>query len=415
MSIAQTNDIEQIRTEHERALDALLQISYAVGSVMELPDILRRIAKEAAEVVGADVCSIFLYDKDKTRLRLRASHGLNPCVVDQATLAPGQGIPGWVAQTGEILALSDATRDPRHRPMEGSGEEDLRACLCGPLRIQEELIGVMTARMAQVRHFDPSEITLFETICKQVAIVIEKARLYQEKVEAERLAAVAVGLSEIAHYIKNLLQAIEGGAFVVEKGLAGGDLSRVRDGWQLLRRSNKKIADLVASMLSYCRQEQPVLSMASLTDLLREVVESAQAGAERHEVQIVESYDPGIPDMLLDEEFLHDAVLNLVTNAIEAIPESGGVVVVRAKPLAEENRVLIEVADSGGGIPPEIQDKIFALFFSTKGPKGTGIGLATAKKKVEAHGGEVVFESTPGKGTTFRIFLPIRREPTAAP
>lgn len=407
MSVTERVDVNNCRDEHQRALDALLKISYAVGSVMELPEILRRIAKETAALMEADVCSIYLLDDDKQKLRLRASHGLNPEIVDQAVLPVGRGIAGWVVQTGEILALTDAGRDPRFEPMAESGEEGLRGFLCAPLRIQKELIGAMSSRWQGEREITPADVTLFETICKQVSIVIEKARLHHEKVDAERLAAVAIGLSEIAHYIKNLLTSVEGGVYVLDKALAMGDLERAQKGWSLLQRNNRRIADLVANMLSFSRQEDLSLEPGDVNDLLHEVVESALARTDRNEIQIVESYQPNLPPISMDREALHDCFLNLVTNAIDALGPGGGVVVVGSRNLPRQGKVMVEVIDTGSGIPDELQEKVFTLFFSTKGSKGSGIGLAATKKKIEGHGGTIEFESKVGKGTNFRVRLPI--------
>ncbi|OPZ18316.1 MAG: Sporulation kinase A [candidate division BRC1 bacterium ADurb.BinA364] len=405
MSVVEAYEIEQARTEHERSIDALLQISYAVGSVMELPDILNRIVVQTADLMDADVCSIYLIDKDKNQLRLRATHGLHPSAVNNVRPL-GKSITGLVAATGRLIALEDATKDPRYEPIEGAGEERLRAFLCAPLRIQTELIGVMTARMTEARPFEPTEIKVFETICKQVAIVIEKAQLYHEKVEAERLAAVALGLSEIAHYIKNLLQSVEGGAFVIEQGLQNENLDKVRGGWELMRRNTKKITGLVANMLSYSRPEEPELEKGDLNALLHEVVEDAKARAEREGVLIIEEFEPNLPPIMLDEDFLHDAFLNLVANAIDALPEEGGTVKVATRSLPAELSVMVEVKDNGCGIPEEARDRIFSLFFSTKGSKGSGIGLAATKKRIEAHGGAIGFESERDKGTTFWVRLP---------
>ena len=409
MTVVDDSQSMECQDEHQRSLDALLEISYAVGSVMELPDILRRIAKETAALMEAEVCSIYLLEKDKPQLRLRATYGLNPSIVDDRVVPLGRNIPGWVAQTAELVVASDVEKDTRFEPIEGSDEDSLRSCLCAPLRIRSETIGVMTARWQAVREFSSADTTLFETICKQVAIVIEKAHLYQEKVQAERLAAVAVGLSEIAHYIKNLLTSVEGSVFIVNKALISGDLDRARRAWDLLQRNNKKIADLVANMLSYSRQEELNLVTGDLNDLLHDVVESALIRTDRNEVQIVESYQPGLPLLLMDEEALHDCFLNLLGNAIDALGPGGGVVVIGSRNLPEERKIMVEVIDTGLGIAPEHQDKIFNLFFSTKGSHGTGIGLAATKKKIEAHGGTIEFESKVGKGTTFRVRLPIRR------
>lgn len=413
MSVADDFDLKDLQEDHQRALDALLKISYAVGSVMELPEILRRIVKETARLMEADVCSIYLLEKDSQQLRLRATHGLNPEAVDVAVIPVGRGIVGWVVEKGEVLALSDAVYDSRFEPIEGTGEEDLHAFLCVPLRIQSHLVGAMSARWLSVRDISPADVTLFETICKQITIVIEKARLYHEKVEAERLAAVAVGLSEIAHYIKNLLTSVEGGVFIVDKALKAGDLNRAQKGWELLVRNNRKIADLVANMLSYSRQEEMTMVPIDINLILHDVIESALARTDRNEIQIVESYEPNLPLVSVDAEALHDCFLNLVTNAIDAFGPGGGVVVVGSRNLAKERKVMVEVIDTGQGIPEAIQDKVFNLFFSTKGSKGTGIGLAATKKKIEAHGGTVDFESKEGKGTTFRVMLPLSEDAVA--
>lgn len=397
-----------------RVLEGLLQISNFVGSVMLIDDILDRIVQITSDVMGVPVCSIYLVDEQE-RLVLTSNKGFEPELRGAASFALSEGIPGWVYTTGEILALSDATIDPRYAPLPSTLEADCRAYLCAPLRIQEEIIGVMTARKQEVYHFTHDEVILFETVCKQVAIVIEKARMYEQKIQAERLAAVAVSLSGVAHYIKNVLLTMQGGEYLVEQGLAKGALEHAREGWEVLKRANKKIRKLVENILNYCRQTEPNQRPVFLNSMVRDMVRSLEDTARERRVEVQADLDERLQQVWIDPEIFHDALLNLVVNAIEAIPEGHpGKVLVATRRLDGRNQFLIEVIDSGAGIPEEIRDKVFNLFFTTKGKKGTGIGLASARKTIEAHGGSIeLAEPATGEGAHFMLYLPI--EPTDVP
>jgi signal transduction histidine kinase len=307
------------------------------------------------------------------------------------------------------LALSDATIDPRYAPLPSTLEIGCRAYLCAPLRIQEEIVGVMTARKKEIYQFSHEEVILFETICKQVAIVIEKSRMYEQKIQAERLAAVAVSLSGVAHYIKNVLLTMQGGEYLVQQGLDQGHLERAREGWDVLKRANKKIRKLVENILNYCRQTEPYLRAVNLNAMIGDMIRSLEETARERDVVIQAELDRSIEEIWVDPEIFYDALLNLVINGIEAIPEGkAGRVRVRTHRLSGRNQVLIEVADSGEGIPEALYDKIFNLFFTTKGKKGTGIGLASARKTIEAHGGTIeLAHPLDGEGAHFKIYLPI--------
>jgi signal transduction histidine kinase len=398
-----SRDREQIN----RALAGLLEISHLVGSVMMLDDILDRIVQITSRLMDVPVCTIYLLNEDG-RLVLRSNVGFEPELKGEVSFGPQEGIVGWVAGRGQTLALEDSLPDPRYRPMPSTIEKGCRAYLCSPLRIQDEVIGVMTARKTRVYRFTADDILFFETVCKQVAIVIEKARMYEEKLEAERLAAVAISLSGVAHYIKNVLMTMKGGEYLVERGIEGGDVKRVGEGWSVLRRANRKIRSLVENILSYCSKAEPRLRQVDLNSMIGDMVQTMTETARERGVEIHARLDPRVGQLWIDPESIYDALLNLVTNAIEAVPEGRpGRVQVRTERLGDRNQVLTEVADNGTGIPAEARDKIFNLFFSTKGEKGTGIGLSATRKIVEAHGGSIELESRQGEGTTFQVWLPV--------
>lgn len=394
----------------QKILEALLNISNFVGSVMELDDILKVIVHLTSKAMSVPVCSIYLLTDEKPKeLVLRSTSGLNTHIVGKARFKIGEGIPGWVAQHNQLLALDDGPKDPRFMALPGkSNEELLHAYLCVPLRIQEEVIGVMAARKKEVYHYTESEILVFETICKQVSIVIEKSRLYFQKIYAEKMAMVSMSLSEIAHYIKNILQGMEGGAWFVDRGLKSGNLEKAQNGWILLQKSTKKIGYLVENMLNYSRPINVSLERGNINALLVEILNSVvDTAAERH-VEVHPELAQNLPDIYFDWDRMYDSILNLVSNAMDAIlEEKTGLIILKSWFNKEKNRVAIEVIDNGTGIADENKEKIFLLFFSTKGHRGTGIGLNVTKKIIEEHGGKIWFESRGGEGTRFVMELPV--------
>ena len=395
----------------ERQLEQLLalqQISYFIDSEMELSDILDKIVEVTAQLMSADVCSIFLLDEDAKSLVLRATRGLDQTLIDTASLELGEGIPGWVAKHREILALADVSTDPRFKPLGACDNRNYHAFLCGPLSIRQELVGVMNVRKKERYDFSPAEITIFETICKQISTVIEKSRLYFNMIENERMAAIGLSLSEISHYIKNVLSNIQSGLYLVESGLQSGDLERALQAWTIVKKSNRKIADLVQNMLSYSRTTQPKMEQDNLNLLVNDILETATRAAQERAAILSTNLAPDLPDVIFDYDQLYNSLLNLVGNALDSIPPGceGQVEIVTTWD-KERGEAVLSVSDNGAGISDEDRRKIFQLFYSTKGSRGTGIGLAVTKKIIEEHGGRISFESVEGEGATFTVRLPL--------
>lgn len=390
-----------------RLLSAILEISNFVGSVMQTEDILRKIVEITADLLQVPVCSVYLID-DGGQLIMRSNVGFEHDLLGQAAFDYGEGVPGWVAKSGEMLALKDAPRDERHRPMASSLEVHCRAYMCAPLRIQDEIIGVMTARRNHRHEWTPEEMLFFETVCKQVAIVLEKSRMYEDKIDAERLAAVALSLSGIAHYIKNLMTSIKGSEYIIDKVLQrNGDTEQLRQSWTVLKRGNRKISELVYNMLNYSRKTEPERKCVNLNKMIAEIVETVRETASLRNIEVMTELGPGCENVMLDGLTIYDALLNLVTNGMDAVPEDRrGRLIVHTERLDGQNVLRIDVIDNGAGISEENKAKIFNLFFSTKGGKGTGIGLAATKKIVMDHGGTIECESKAGHGTHFTVFLP---------
>ncbi len=240
----------------------------------------------------------------------------------------------------------------------------------------------------------------------------EIKQLEKDKLEAERLAAVGQTVAGLAHGVKNLITALEGGMYMLNTGIEKEKFDRVQKGMEMLDRNVDRISMFVKTFLEFSKGREIRAKLNNPAEIAREVVDLYAAKARELGIELVFEHSPGIEPAAIDYESMHDCLTNLVGNAIDAcrISENdGGHVKVRA---FEEDQVIIyEVIDDGCGMDYEIKKKAFTSFFTTKGLGGTGLGLLTTKKNVQEHGGTIELESEPEEGTTFRILLPRPRLP----
>ena len=240
----------------------------------------------------------------------------------------------------------------------------------------------------------------------------EILRLQREKEQAERMAAIGRTVAGLAHYIKNIVTGLKGGAYVINSAVNKKDLSLVQKGWQMVERNIDQISNIVLDMLIYSRERKPQYQMVDPNSLVEEVVELMQERARLSAVQIELDLDPSIGPVAMDKTAIHRCLLNLISNAIDActlegLTEGNGKVIVRTdKP--EGWGVRFQVIDNGTGMDEETQSKLFTDFFTTKGYKGTGLGLPVTQKIVKEHNGVLEFKSSKGRGTTFTLILPPR-------
>ncbi|MBS1261388.1 MAG: Signal transduction histidine-protein kinase AtoS [Calditrichaeota bacterium] len=245
-----------------------------------------------------------------------------------------------------------------------------------------------------------------EHVIEIAADVTDVKKLENEKLEAERLAAVGQTVAGLAHTIKNLLMGLEGGMYMVDTGLKRDDRGRISRGWDVLQRNFDKTTMLVREFLSFAKGRVPELTPVDPARVLRDIHDFYADTAREQGVELTVDADPGIEPLPLDPDGIEACLTNLLSNGIDAAllrERGGGKVVMRAR--EQDGEVSFEVEDNGVGIAPEIKHKIFTTFFTTKGGGGTGLGLLTTRKIVQEHGGEIEMESTPGEGSTFRITL----------
>jgi len=233
--------------------------------------------------------------------------------------------------------------------------------------------------------------------------------LEQEKREAERLAAVGETVAGIAHGIKNVIMALEGGLYVFNTGLQRGDNERMAKGWRMLEENIERISKFVKEFLDFAKGRKAVVALVEPNRPAQKVVEGFSEKARQAGIELKSDLQEGIAPAYLDEDGIHTCLANLVSNAIDAcrVCDRNGHYAITVSSRERDGMIEYSVADNGAGMDYEISRKIFTTFFSTKGSdKGTGLGLLTTKKIIQGHGGTISFESEPGKGTVFRVELP---------
>jgi two-component system NtrC family sensor kinase len=244
----------------------------------------------------------------------------------------------------------------------------------------------------------------------------EIKRLEKELVKSESLAAVGETVAGLAHYIKNILIGLEGGSYVVDVGLDKNDTDKLKTGWQSIQRNIGRISDLVFDLLTYSKKREPESQNCFPNEIANDVCELVEERAKQNNIKIVKDFELSIDEISMDPRTVHRSLLNLVTNAIDAClfdEDTGKSWEICVKTVRENGNIIrFEVQDNGAGMRQETQDKLFSSFFSTKGGRGTGIGLLVTKKLIEEHGGTIQFTSQPGEGTTFILRLPFEKVKT---
>jgi signal transduction histidine kinase len=191
-------------------------------------------------------------------------------------------------------------------------------------------------------------------------------------------------------------------------GLREHDEDVVGKGWKIVEKNQNKISALVMDMLTFSKEREPDLMLGNLNDTIHDVVELMNVRAEEFQVELTWQPCDSMPDLIFDPEGIHRAVLNVVTNAIDAVAEKQppGKVAVRTEYDAENTLARIVVEDNGPGIPADQMDHLFSPFVSSKKSRGTGLGLPVSQKIIREHGGKLLVDSQAGRGARFTFELP---------
>jgi len=329
-------------------------------------------------------------------------------------------IVDYVLREKQGVVVSDASQDERFNTGQSIVRFGIREVVCVPMKGRHETLGVLyldtrstpreiLSKPVPGSKFTEDHLALAIAVAHQAALAVEETRYHHALLQAERLAAIGQTIAHLSHGIKNILQKLKSGNEILKLGITEKNDAYLQQGWKIAEKAQEKIYHLVLDMLSYSKEREPAIEMLDLNSLVQEVVNLCAARAKELGVKLECDLADGLPLVPVDPDGLHHALLNIIGNAMDAVEDRKNPhVVVGTRTDAEPGWVRILVVDNGVGIPPQKMVDIFKPFVSTKGAKGTGLGLAVSRKILREHGGDIVVQSQPSKRTTFMLRLPIK-------
>ena len=395
-----------------RVTDALYRVHKLNELVSEYPAVLDSIMTESQAVANAEACSLLLYDEDANDLYFAVAKGASEeqnSALREVRLQLEQGIAGECASNRVTINVQDAAADPRiHKEVDATTGFETLALLAVPLVDKDRLIGVLEVVNkvggGSFSSFDERITEMFASLC---ASVIVQARLIEENLASERLAAIGQTVAGLAHYSKNILATLNVSTELIDEGVDQKRMDRIEGPWQIMKRSLTRLSNVLEDMLAYSTDRKPAYALHSLQELIAEVLVTVKGLMGQKSITVSEDTSGLSSEVWFDARGIHRCLLNLVLNAADATPDEGGWIGVTAS-RTENGHVRICVEDNGGGIDEDIKGKIFRPFFSTMGSRGTGLGLAVTRKIVEEHGGTIRVENRESGGAFFTIEFPVK-------
>ncbi|MGA2035824.1 MAG: ATP-binding protein [Thermoguttaceae bacterium] len=368
-------------------LQVMYRTALAVSHTLDIDQLLSRIMELIFEWVEADRGCMMLLDPADGHLEPKVRRTRQDAQRSD-TITISKTILDYVIERNEGVLTSDARQDDRFSPGASIVKLGVREAICVPMQGRYGVVGVIyidTSTPAQqvvlrggANKFTEDHLKLMIAIGHQAALAVEDTRYYSAMVQAERLAAIGQTIATLSHHIKNILQGIRGGSYLIEMGLSEHDESIVGKGWKIVEKNQNKISAMVMDMLTFSKEREPDLTAANFNAVVGDVVELMQVRAQESQVELRCKAEPQI-----------------------------------TRYRADQGRVAIEIRDNGPGIPPDQMEHLFSAFVSTKKSRGTGLGLPVSQKIVAEHGGRILVASEPGRGAVFTLDLPAVL-PTAA-
>lgn len=387
-------------------LRILYELINDLGSIFNIDLILRQTLEKVFTVIKADRGYMMLVD-EKGKLTLKASRVSSESDTQEVPIS--RTIIDQVIANAVGVLSSNAMGDKRFTSGKSVHNFGIRSAICVPIKGRDRILGVIHVDSSVSEHtYTTEQLRLLTAIGYQTGMAIDNVALHQAAVQSERLAAVGETVAFLSHHIKNILQAFGAGADVVDTAISCGDMDRVKSSWPIVQRGLGRINRLILNMLAFSKEREPLLEPINVNHVLNECIESAAAGADSRGVAIMTDLDD-VPPIPADASGLAQAFMNLLSNAMDAVADQSGVVTLASMYDSMNRAVVIRVIDNGSGIEEDKLDEIFTPFYSGKGQKGTGLGLAVARKVVREHQGAIAVSSKLGEGTTFTITLPSRR------
>jgi len=381
----------------------LVEISLDLASTLDLDELLTRILHSATHITEADEASILLYDEKRKELYFQAATNITNRETLSSIVVPTESIAGWVALHREPVIVPDVEKDKRWFSQVGNQLHfKTRSIIAVPLVAKEKLIGVLEVLNKIQGTFDQEDQDKLVVLAAQAAIAIENSRLFKQ----------SDLISELVHELRTPLTSIGTISYLLQRPNVSEDqrLSLTHTINQEIQRLN----ELTTSFLDFARLESGRASFNmqefDLKELLQECCQITEHKVIESGLSLFQEYPETLPALEADRDKIKQVLLNLLSNAIKYNRPQGKIFL---KAGVEGNLAWLVVQDTGMGMPAEVLPHLFEKFFRVKATEniiaGTGLGLSICKRIVEGHRGRIEVQSQVNSGSTFTIYLPLKR------
>ena len=404
-------------------LRALGRVGQTVSSSLDLETVLKTVLVNACELSDSGGGAFYVFSEGRGDFELAAGHGMGGVLLDavrQHRPRLGETIVGRCADRRAALEIPDLDREPGHPITDALRAAGIRAVLAVPLMQQDRVVGVLIVRRKKAGSFAPETVALLQTFATQSALAIQNARLFREIEDKGRQLEVASRhksqfLANMSHELRTPLNAIIGITELLREEAEAPEHADFAEPLDRVQRAGKHLLGLINDVLDLSKIEAGKIELheesIDLGVLARDLVVTARPLADKNQNRLVLACAEGVGSIRTDQMRLRQILLNLLSNACKFTDKGTVTLTLERAPRNGIGGVAIAVSDTGIGMTQEQQMKLFAEFTqadssTTRKYGGTGLGLAISKRLVEMMGGNILVDSVPGTGSTFRVWLP---------
>ncbi|MDP7005046.1 MAG: ATP-binding protein [Phycisphaerales bacterium] len=309
------------------------------------------------------------------------------------------------------IRIPNIKHDVRFVHDEGAVKSGVKSVICAPLLAHGKAFGAILLEIHTAnRRWTDEELELLSSACGHAGLALLTAVLTRTRLQHERLAAMGETVASISHSVKNMLQGLRSGAGAIDLALGRGDIELAREGWPILARNLDRVYALTFNMLAWSRSNTTEISLVQIKPIVDDALSLVRGACDRRLISLQSNIEEDVPPIPIDQTAFLQVLLNVLNNSIEASPSKSGVVDISVSIPPSGEIVEIVITDNGCGIEDGERETVFRAFHSTKGQRGTGLGLAVARKVVLEHQGSIELIEADSGGTCCRITLPLSRE-----
>jgi len=398
---------------HAEEMERLFTVGTTLIAPGPLEVLLRRIAEESLQLLKGRVCMLMEVVEGGESLRIWATAGASPEWRQMPPIRISNSLMGQIVKKKAPLRVPDVRAHPKFQYVDLAQQEGVTSLLAVPVIFQDQTLAVLALFTDEPRKFRETDVRLLQLLANQGAIAIENARrterlaaMEESLRQSERFSLLGTLAAEIAHEIRNPITIINLLMHSIQESPSHTD--QTRNDLRIVTDKLDRINQIVEQTLSLAKSTESRVQMTNVNRLIEELLHFLNYKMEKAGVYVELSLDPKLPDVALDPGQIQQVLLNLMVNAVEAMPQTG---TLRIRTRLGSDRSLgpcvkISVEDTGVGIPEEQVERIFDPFYTTR-DGGTGLGLFISNKLVRRHNGHIKVKSTLGEGSSFTVTLPL--------